>query len=96
MAVTAIAAEGATAGTDPQGAAYGTETVRAPSHLGHVVAGSLFGGLLAAVFLVTVALAGSTAHALTRSAPLIFAPAWLGVAILSHEDAAGCWTARAE
>ncbi len=87
MAVTRTATPGATSGADPRGVGNFVETVPRTRLIGQIVASSLIGGLLVAVFLLTVALVGSTETVITGSVPLTFAPAWVALAILLYEDA---------
>ena len=58
MATTSTATQGTTAGADPRRPADVVETAPARGHIGRIVAGSLIGGLVAAVFLVAVPFAG--------------------------------------
>jgi len=53
-------------------------------HIGRIVAGSVMGGLGAAVVLVTVPLAGEVEHLVTGSVLLTFAAAWTALAVLSQ------------
>ena len=83
----------ATTFTTPQGpttdADHGTlvdvvETTPTRGHIGRIVTGSLIGGLLAAVFVVAVPLAGRTEDVITGSVLLTFASAWFALAKLSQ------------
>ena len=62
-----------------------TTEVAAPTrgHIGRIVAGSLVGGLVAAIALVVGPLAGAEEHVITGSVLLAFAAAWAGLAVLS-------------
>ncbi len=53
-------------------------------HIGRIVAGTLIGGLVAAIFVVTVPFAGAKEHVLTGSVLLTFATAWSALATLSQ------------
>jgi pimeloyl-ACP methyl ester carboxylesterase len=53
-------------------------------HIGRIVAGSLLGGLLAAIFLVAVPFAGATEAVITGSVLLAFAGGWFALAFLSE------------
>ncbi len=63
-------------GTDGTSAARG--------HIGRIVAGSLIGGLVVAIFAVTVPFAGAPEHVITGSVLLIFAASWFALATLSQ------------
>src|SRR4051794_13227045 len=52
-------------------------------HIGRIVAGSLIGGLVAAIVLVTGPFAGAQEHVITGSVLLAFATAWAMLAVLS-------------
>src|SRR4051812_11771126 len=53
-------------------------------HIGRIVAGSLIGGLVAAIVLVTGPFAGAQEHVITGSVLLTFAAAWATMAVLSE------------
>src|SRR3954453_13147921 len=53
-------------------------------HIGRIVAGSLVGGLVAAVVLVTGPFAGAQEHVITGSVLLAFASAWALLAVPSE------------
>jgi pimeloyl-ACP methyl ester carboxylesterase len=84
MATTSITTEGTTAGADPRGPANVVEAAPGRGHIGRIVAGSLIGGLVAAVFLVAVPFAGATEAVITGSVLLAFAAAWFALAMLSQ------------
>src|SRR5690349_17417784 len=56
----------------------------ARGHVGRIVAGTLLGGFVAAVFLVTVPFAGAPEHVITGAALLAFAGAWAALAFFSE------------
>jgi pimeloyl-ACP methyl ester carboxylesterase len=55
----------------------------ARGHIGRIVAGSLIGGLVAAIFLVAVPFAGAPEHVITGSVLLAFGGAWAALASFS-------------
>ena len=59
------------------------EPATARGHIGRVVAGTLIGGLVAAIFLVAGPLAGRTEHVIAGAMLLAFAAAWAALAALS-------------
>jgi hypothetical protein len=59
MAATSTTTEGRAVGADPRGLADVDEAAPARGHIGRIVAGSLIGGLVVAVFLVAVPFAGA-------------------------------------
>ena len=61
-----------------------SEAAPARGHIGRIVAGSLIGGLVAAIFLVAVPLAGRTEAVITGSVLLTFAASWFALATLSQ------------
>ena len=61
----------------------GATTTRGEGHIGRVVAGSLIGGLVAAVVLVAGPFAGAKEHVITGTVLLAFALAWATLAVLS-------------
>jgi pimeloyl-ACP methyl ester carboxylesterase len=60
------------------------EAAPARGHVGRIVAGSLIGGLVFAIFLVAVPLAGRTEAVITGSVLLTFAASWFALATLSQ------------
>ena len=83
MATTSSESHAPSAGTDSRGP-VDSETAPARGHVGRIVAGSLIGGLVAAVFLVAVPFAGRTEAVITGSVLLTFAAAWFALAMLSQ------------
>ena len=76
-----------TMGSDVDGVEEDTDGTPEPGkrgHIGRIVAGSLIGGLVAAVFLVAVPFAGRTEAVITGSVLLTFAAAWFALAMLSQ------------
>ena len=71
------------AATD-EGPATPVAIARKKGHVGRIVAGSLIGGLVTAVFLVAVPFAGRTEAVITGSVLLTFAAAWFALATLSQ------------
>jgi pimeloyl-ACP methyl ester carboxylesterase len=61
-----------------------SEAAPARGHVGRIVAGSLIGGLVAAIFIVAVPLAGRTEAVITGSVLLTFAASWFALATLSQ------------
>ena len=61
-----------------------SEAAPARGHIGRIVAGSLIGGLVAAIFIVAVPLAGRTEAVITGSVLLTFAASWFALATLSQ------------
>ncbi len=53
-------------------------------HVGRIVVGSMFGGFIGAIALVAGPFAGAREHVITGSVLLVFAVAWLALAILSQ------------
>ncbi len=62
----------------------GQATPRPRGHIGRIVAGSLVGGLVAAIVLVVGPFAGAQEHVITGSVLLAFAGAWAILAVLSE------------
>ena len=60
------------------------ESAPTRGHIGRIVAGSLIGGLVAAVVLVVGPFAGAQEHVITGSVLLTFAAAWAMLAVLSE------------
>src|SRR3954470_8210527 len=56
----------------------------ARGHIGRIVAGSVVGGLVAAIVFVTGPFAGAQEHVITGSVLLAFAAAWAMLAVLSE------------
>jgi pimeloyl-ACP methyl ester carboxylesterase len=83
MATTSTATEETIADADSGGLVDAVESAPARGHVGRYVAGSLIGGFLAAVFLVTVPFAGAAEHVITGSVLLVFAAAWAVLANVS-------------
>lgn len=61
-----------------------SEAAPTRGHIGRIVAGSLIGGLVAAIFIVAVPLAGRTEAVVTGSVLLTFAASWFALATLSQ------------
>ena len=84
MAHTSTATEKTNSGADAHcGVDIGDPAVRR-GHIGRIVAGSLIGGFVAAVFVVAVPLAGRTEAVITGSVLLTFAAAWFALAVSSQ------------
>ena len=62
----------------------GPETAPARGHIGRIVAGSLVGGLVAAIVIVVGPFAGAQEHVINGSVLLAFASAWAVLAVLSE------------
>jgi pimeloyl-ACP methyl ester carboxylesterase len=60
------------------------ESAPARGHIGRIVAGSLIGGVVAAIVLVAGPFAGAQEHVITGSVLLAFAAAWAMIAALSE------------
>ena len=84
MVTTFTATNGTPAGANSLGPDHAIETAPARGHIGRIVAGSLFGGLAAAIFVVAVPFAGGTETVITSSVLLAFAAAWLMLALLTQ------------
>ena len=65
-------------------AGVGVGTPHGRGHIGRIVAGSLIGGLVAAIVLVVGPFAGAQEHVITGSVLLAFAAAWSSLAVLSE------------
>jgi pimeloyl-ACP methyl ester carboxylesterase len=85
MAITSSAIPDSTVCAEPQPEAGGVDVDRPRSrgHIGRIVAGSLIGGLVAAVVVVVGPFAGSQEHRITGSVLLVFATAWATLGVLS-------------
>jgi peptidoglycan/LPS O-acetylase OafA/YrhL len=83
VGTTSTTTQGTTGGADPRGSAD-VIAASARGHIGRVVAGSLIGGLAAAVFVVAVPFAAGTETVITGSVLLTFAAAWFALAMLSQ------------
>jgi pimeloyl-ACP methyl ester carboxylesterase len=77
-------ANNGTSAADPGEPADDVVAAPPPGHIGRIVAGSLIGGLVVAVFLVAVPFAGATEAVITGSVLLAFAAAWFALATLSQ------------
>jgi len=64
--------------------AIGAERAHTRGHIGRIVAGSMIGGLAAAVVAVVGPFAGAQEHVITGSVLLVFAAAWATLAVLSE------------
>src|SRR5947209_1272862 len=84
MATKYTTAHEPTSRTDPHDGLDVVETVPARGHIGRIVASTLIGGLVAAIFVVAVPLAGRPEAVITGSVLLIFAAAWFALAMLSQ------------
>jgi pimeloyl-ACP methyl ester carboxylesterase len=71
-------------GPQPDVDVVGTDPPPVRGHIGRIVAGTLVGGLLAAVVLVVGPVAGAPEHVITGSVLLVFAVAWAMLAVLSE------------
>lgn len=70
---------------DERSASASTNERSAPkSGIGRIVIGTVLGGLITAVLLVTVVVAGAREHVITGSVLLAFAGAWATLALLSE------------
>jgi pimeloyl-ACP methyl ester carboxylesterase len=84
MATTHTATRGTTEGTAPHEPVGIVETPPARGHIGRIVAGSMIGGLVTAIFVVAIPFAGATEPVITGSVLLTFAAAWFALAMLSQ------------
>ena len=69
---------------DPTDVAADPVTDQHHGHIGWIVAGTVIGGLLLAIALVTIPFAGATEHVIAGSVLLGFAAAWALLALLSE------------
>jgi hypothetical protein len=60
------------------------ESAPTRGHIGRIVAGSVIGGLVAAIVLVVGPVAGAQEHVITGAVLLVFAAAWAMLALLSE------------
>jgi pimeloyl-ACP methyl ester carboxylesterase len=69
---------------DAEGDDLARESTRHQGHIGWIVAGTLIGGLLSAILLITLPFAGAPEHIIAGSVLIAFATAWALLAVLSE------------